>query len=60
VSDRIVIVRDLIARQPAPASLDILATSFKRRPKQDDLAGIVKALVDVGVAREIENGRYVA
>ncbi|MGI9506555.1 MAG: hypothetical protein ACR2RE_26235 [Geminicoccaceae bacterium] len=42
--DRITIVRDIIANQPSPVTLDSVATSFKRRPKGDDLQDILTLL----------------
>lgn len=48
--DRITVVRAIIANQPGPATLDRVATSFKRRPKDNDLQDIVNALVGIGAA----------
>ena len=58
--DRITIVRAIIANQPGPATLDSVATSFKRRPKGNDLQDIVNALVGIGAARRVGDDRYAA
>ena len=58
VPERIVLVRDILAREPAPMALDALAGSFKRRPK-DGLEDVLGSLVALGLARKTENGRYV-
>lgn len=58
--DRITIVRAIIANKPGPATLDSVATSFKRRPKGNDLQDIVNALVGIGAARKVGTDRYAA
>ncbi len=58
--DRITVVRAIIANQPGPATLDRVATSFKRQPKDNDLQDIVNALVGIGAARKVGTDRYAA
>jgi hypothetical protein len=57
VEERIVSVRALLAAQSATVPLDALATAFKRKPKED-LQDVLNALVALGLARRVEDGRY--
>ena len=58
VPERIVLVRDILASEPAPIALDSLAGSFKRKPK-DGLEDVLSSLLALGLARDAGNGRYV-
>ncbi len=58
LTDRINAVRDVLAKQPAPATAADIATAFQRKPRSDDVAEVLSVLAAFGQARLVGKDRF--
>ena len=57
LSERVAILRGLLAEKPRPTHLEELARRFQRAPR-DDVQEVLNALVALGLARRLDDNRY--